>query len=211
MFSQAHWEQERAENRMILSDWLRERTRKITDPMTRLLCRTGISPNLLTVIGFLFNVVVAWIVALGHQRSAGILLTLGSLCDFFDGALARQSAQTSRFGAFLDSVLDRFSESVIFLGLLWYAFVRSDQTSLLLVYVTIISSLLVSYIRARADGIGVECRVGYGTRFERMMILMAGLILRQVEWTLWILATLSILTVLHRVYYVWRATRGGKA
>jgi len=194
----------------LLSDWLRSKTDWFIIPFIRLLARAGISPNVLTFIGFLLNAIVAWLVAIGQQRLGGVLFIFAGLCDSLDGTLAREMATTSRFGAFFDSVLDRYSEGIIFFGLLLSAFKRGDLTELILIYAAIIGSIIVSYTRARAEGIGVECKSGLFTRFERFLILMAGLVLGQLRLALWILAVFANFTALQRIYHVWRATRRGK-
>jgi CDP-diacylglycerol--glycerol-3-phosphate 3-phosphatidyltransferase len=194
---------------IVLSDWVRQRVQWIIDPICRFMARLGISPNGLTLFGFVLNVVVAAVLATGRLRLGGWLLMIASAFDGLDGSLARQTGRSTRFGAFLDSVLDRFSESAILLGLSLYALTARKDTALILAYVTIVGSLLVSYTRARAEGLDVSCKVGLGTRFERMAVLVLGLLLGQVGLVLWILAILANVTALHRIYYVWRATRGG--
>lgn len=194
----------------MLSDWVRQRTRGLADPVTRWLCRTRVTPDFLTVLGFVFGVGVGFLLAFGQLRWGGVLLIAASLCDYFDGALARRLARTTKFGAFLDSVLDRFSEAAIFAGFILYFHVRGDGIYLILSYVAFVGSLLVSYARARAEGLDIECKVGFGTRFERMVILIVGLILAQPKATVAILAVLTSVTSLQRVYHVWRIARQGK-
>jgi len=194
----------------LLDDWVRSKTNWFMIPFTRLLARAGISPNVLTLIGFLLNVIVAWLLAIGQQRLGGVVFIFAGLCDSLDGTLAREMATTSRFGAFFDSVLDRFSEGIVFFGLLLSAFKRGDLVDLILIYAAVIGSVIVSYTRARAEGIGVECRTGLFTRFERFFILMIALLLGQVRLALWVLAVFANFTALQRIYHVWQATRKGK-
>ena len=194
----------------MLSDWVRAKTRWIIIPFVRLLARSGISPNVLTFIGFLMNVAVAWVLSTGQLRWGGILLIFAALFDNLDGALARETATASRFGAFFDSVLDRFSEAAVFFGLFLAALWRGDATDLILIYAAIVGSLIVSYVRARAEGIGVECKEGLFTRFERVILLIAALILEQARLAFWVLAIFANLTAVQRIYHVWRATRGRK-
>lgn len=169
---------------------------------------TGISPNLVTVLGFILTTLAAVFMAQGHFLVAGIILFFGGMLDALDGTLARVTGRISRYGAFLDSTLDRYSESIAFLGLLVYFSQRGDWTAAVLVYVTIVGSLLVSYTRARAEGVGVACKGGLFTRAERWGTLVLGLLFNQVVLALWILALLSNLTALQRIYIVWRETGG---
>jgi CDP-diacylglycerol--glycerol-3-phosphate 3-phosphatidyltransferase len=184
--------------------------RWLLEPLARLISRTGISPNLLTVMGFVFTVGVAYVVATGHLQIGGVLLVVAGTFDALDGTLARLAGRKSRFGAFLDSTMDRFSEAVIYLGLLVHYTQHGGRQESFLIYAAIVGSLMVSYARARAEGLGIECKTGILTRFERTAVLVIGLILNQMRITLWILAVLSNFTALQRMYHVWRATGGEK-
>ncbi len=137
----------------------------------------------------------------------GLLTALASLFDAIDGALARASGQTSPFGAFLDSTLDRISEAVIYLGLFLYYAQQSRRMEMLLIYATIVGSFMVSYARARAEGLGLQCKVGLLTRAERVCLLIVGLATGIMPWMLWALAVLTNVTVVQRVIHVWRLTR----
>jgi len=194
----------------VLTDWLRKWTRGLLEPIARLIGRTGISPNLLTVTGFVLMVGVAYVLATGHLRLGGVLIVLAGTFDALDGALARLTGRKSRFGAFLDSTVDRFSEAVIYLGLLAHYLQHGGRQESFLIYATIVGSLMVSYARARAEGIGIECKRGLMTRFERVAVLVIGLVLDQMRIALWVLAILSNFTALQRMYHVWQATGGEK-
>jgi len=161
----------------------------------------------LTVIGFFLNIGVAYLLAVNPGRVAGLLVIIVSSLDALDGALARFTGQVTSFGAFLDSTLDRFSESVLYFGLLFYYAQRGTLQQVLLIYATIVGSLLVSYTRARAEGLGIECKVGLFTRPERVTVLGAGLLLQQMPAALWVLSAGSALTAVHRMWHVWRASR----
>jgi CDP-diacylglycerol--glycerol-3-phosphate 3-phosphatidyltransferase len=182
---------------------LRERTKGLLASVARLIGRTGVSPNLLTLFGFLATLGVAYVLALGYERMAGLLLIPVGLFDALDGALARAMDKVTSFGAFFDSTLDRFSEIALYLGLLYLY--RGSILATVLIYLTITGSLMVSYTRARAEGLGVECRVGLFTRFERLAVLVVGLLLGQTLIALIILAIFSNLTALQRMWYVRRA------
>jgi CDP-diacylglycerol--glycerol-3-phosphate 3-phosphatidyltransferase len=192
----------------MLSEIVRKYARVFLEPLARLISRTGISPNVITVIGFLLMIGVAIVLALGYFFWGGILITAVAIFDAVDGTLARMMGRTSRFGAFLDSTLDRFSEAVIFLGLFIYFVGQNQNLELILIYATVVGSLMVSYARARAEGIGVPLKDGLFTRFERVFILVVGLIFDQLTIALWILAIFSNLTAIQRMYLVWRITGG---
>jgi CDP-diacylglycerol--glycerol-3-phosphate 3-phosphatidyltransferase len=195
---------------LTLTDLVRKWMRWLLEPLARLINRTGISPNLLTVMGFVLTVGVAYVLATGHLQIGGVLLAVAGLFDALDGTLARLAGRRSRFGAFLDSTVDRFSEAVIFLGLLVHYTQHGGQRESFLIYATLVGSLMVSYTRARAESIGIECKRGILTRFERAVVLVVGLILNQMLIALWIMAVLSNFTALQRIYLVWRATGGEK-
>jgi CDP-diacylglycerol--glycerol-3-phosphate 3-phosphatidyltransferase len=192
----------------MLTDYVRKYTRVILEPMARFVSWTGVSPNIITVIGFVLTVGVAVVLALGHLFWGGILIMAAALFDAIDGTLARMIGRTSRFGAFLDSTLDRFSEAVIFLGLFIYFSGRGQNLELYLIYATVVGSLMVSYARARAEGIGVQLKEGLFTRLERVLLLIVGLLFNQMTVVLWLLAIFSNLTAIQRMYLVWRITGG---
>lgn len=191
-----------------LSDRARQWGRWLLDPLSRFLNQIGMSPNALTIIGFLLTAGVGMVLATGRFQLGGLLLIASSAFDALDGSLARYSQRVSRFGAFLDSVLDRYSESVVLMGLAYWGAGQGDQWVVLLVFASIVGSLLVSYTRARAEGLRIECRVGVGTRFERVILLILGLLLGQLVLVLWVLAVLSNVTAMQRILHVWRGTRG---
>jgi len=191
-----------------LTDLLRKRFGGFLEPVARLIGRTGVSPNVVTLTGAVLNLGVAWVLAQGHMRIGGVLVPLVSLFDALDGTLARLTGKRSRFGAFLDSTMDRFSEAILYLGLLFFYTRSGASREILLIYVTIVGSLMVSYARARAEGLGLDCKVGLLTRLERVVVLSVALILDQVCIALWILAILTNFTAFQRMYHVWKATDG---
>lgn len=193
----------------MLSDKFRNWTYGLRAPIARLLGRLGISPNALTFLGYLLNLPVMYALATGQMRLGGILLAIASVFDSLDGSVAREMGCSTTFGAFLDSVADRFSEGTVLLGLLLWYLQSGARVESILIYAAIFGSLMVSYTRARAEGVGIECKEGLLTRFERVSLLVAGLILQQARLALWALAILTNVTALQRVYHVWRKT-GGK-
>jgi CDP-diacylglycerol---glycerol-3-phosphate 3-phosphatidyltransferase len=188
---------------------IKDRARQIINPLIMVIARTGLTPNMLTIIGVALNGVVGLIIAAGYTQLGGILLIFTSFFDMLDGALAKATGRGSKFGAFLDSTLDRYSESLVLLGLLWLSIERSLTADIMLIFLTIVGSLMVSYTRARAEGLGLDCRVGLLGRPERIAILAAGLILNLVTPALLILAIFTNLTAVQRMIHVYRTT-GGK-
>lgn len=189
----------------MLTDRVRQWSRGIINPIVRLVSRTGISPNGVTVIGLLLMVVVGLVLSQGYLRLAGILLIVAAFFDAIDGALARMQDRVTRFGAFFDSTLDRFAEAAVFLGVLIYFLNQGASTEVILTYITIVGSLMVSYTRARGEGLGVSIRGGLLSRLERMAILIVLLLLNQLTIALWILAPLTNLTALQRIWLTRRA------
>jgi len=189
-------------------DRVKARARTGAEPVGRALARTGITPNALTVIGCILSFGVGAVLALGYQWQGGILVLVAGAFDTLDGALARASGRVTTFGAFLDSTLDRYSEAAIFLGILADAARRGDVQVVLLTYAAAIGSLMVSYARARAEGLGLRGDVGWLQRPERVVVLGLGLILGLVVPALWVLAILTNLTAVQRILHVRNLTRG---
>lgn len=192
----------------MFSEVVRKYSRIFLEPLARFISATGISPNVVTITGFLLMIGVAFVLAQGYLFLGGILITGVALFDAIDGTMARMLGRTSRFGAFLDSTLDRFSEAVIFLGLFIYFIGENKNPELILIYATVVGSLMVSYARARAEGIGVPLKEGLFTRLERVFLLVVGLLFNKLTLVLWILAIFSNLTAIQRMYLVWRITGG---
>ncbi len=154
--------------------------RRIAETIVRPLAALGLTPNMATLLGLLFNGVAAATIATGNLRIGGVILLFAGAFDMVDGALARVRNQKTTFGAFFDSTLDRFSEGIVLLGVIVFALTRlpaSPATTWLvaLTYIAGLSSLMVSYIRARAEGLGLECKSGLMARPERVLLLAAGL------------------------------------
>jgi len=190
-----------------LTDWARDAAQVVTVPIAQGLARVGFHPNTVTVLGFLLSVGVAIVLAVGRLRLGGWLLALVAPLDAVDGALARAVGQKSRFGAFLDSTLDRLCEVVLFVGLAIHYLVQGGRTEILLIILSLTGSMMVSYTRARAEGLGFACKVGVLTRLERAVVLGLGLVLGLPRVSLWILAVGANLTALHRLLYVYLQSR----
>jgi CDP-diacylglycerol---glycerol-3-phosphate 3-phosphatidyltransferase len=191
----------------MIGEWVRAQTAGGFSWVARALAGTGLSANMVTALGLILSGWVAYLVAIDYHFSAAVLLILAGLLDGLDGSLARANGLQTRFGAFWDSTLDRLSEALVFLGLLIYLLERGSSLGVVLVYVSVIGSLLVSYVRARAEGLGINCRAGFMTRFERILVVIIGLISEQLLIALAILAVLSVFTVFQRMYLVWVACR----
>ncbi len=188
----------------MLGERVREWTQGFRSAIARVLGGWGVSPNALTLLGYLLHLPAMAMLATGHLRLGGALFIAASAFDALDGSVAREMGQATPFGAFLDSVLDRFSEGTVLFGLLLYYLSSGARLEPALVYLAMLGSLLVSYTRARAEGIGIACKEGLFTRFERVILLAAGLILGIVLPVLWLLAILTVFTALQRIAYVWR-------
>jgi len=182
---------------MNLIDIRRNLAYRITGPVVRILSKSGITPNALTLMNLAVNIIAAYVIAVG----------LAGLFDLLDGALARFTRQTTKFGAILDSVADRISEAAILCGLLIWYIPREANLEIMLIFIVLIGSFLVSYIRARAEGLGWQCQVGLFTRAERVIVLAIGLLInhiftRSIIVALCILAIFVIITVGQRLSYL---------
>jgi CDP-diacylglycerol--glycerol-3-phosphate 3-phosphatidyltransferase len=188
----------------------RDVSRPTLERVGRTLARWNVSPDWVTYLGLVLTAGVAALAALGEIRWAGVAYMFAAVCDAIDGTLARVSGKGSRFGAFLDSSIDRIEESMVFLGLIVYYARVGGLVEIPLVLVVTVASLMVSYTRARAEAVGVECKVGFMTRPPRVVVMIAGMILDQVLATLIVLAATSLFTSFQRMYHVWKVT-GGEA
>lgn len=197
---------------------IQQRVRQLVALIIQPLARLRVTPNTLTVIGLLLSALTALVIALGFLLVGGLLVLFAGIFDMFDGAMARVRNAATTFGAFLDSMLDRYSESIILLGLLCYVLQRPDlhdafwpaqheQTWMIVfIFVAVVGSLMVSYAKARAEGLGLECKTGLLARPERVVILAIGLLTGTVIWALALLAVLSHVTAIERLVYVWHVT-----
>ena len=192
---------------------LKRRSRTYAETPARFLGRLGLTPNALTVIGSVLTASVGLLVAQGWFVPAGLCLWLFSATDTLDGALARATNRVSVFGAFLDSVCDRYAEAAVFFGLAWYYQWTANPLGLALAYLALIGSLMVSYARARAEGVGLQAAdIGWFQRPERIITLGIGLLVASVlpaalEAALLLLAVLTTVTVIQRVRHVARSAR----
>jgi CDP-diacylglycerol--glycerol-3-phosphate 3-phosphatidyltransferase len=185
--------------------------RYFTEPIAHLLGKTPITPDVLTWIGVIIAVGAGILAATGHLFAAGWVLAFSGIFDLLDGALARATNRTTRFGAVLDSTLDRIGEAAVFVGLLVFYLNQESLVGIILVSVGMVGSQMVSYIRARAEGMDINCEVGVFTRPERVVILSLGLLLSQFNPVLLIAlgltAVLSWFTAGQRLFCVWQKTK----
>jgi CDP-diacylglycerol--glycerol-3-phosphate 3-phosphatidyltransferase len=206
----------------MVSRRIQQRVRQFVTSIMRPLARLGITPDTLTLLGLLLSCVTAVVIAQGSLLIGGLLVLFAGIFDMFDGALARARNAASAFGAFFDSTLDRYSESIILFGLLWYAMHAqalqntfsipwppgNEQAWMIsLIYIAIVGSLMVSYTKARAEGLGLELKTGMLARPERVVILAIGLITGMEIWAVLLLAVFSNVTAVQRIAHIWRVTR----
>ncbi len=190
-----------------LTDRVRYYTSGLTTRLGRWLYSKGVHPDLITVLGLVIVAVASVVIAQGHFIAGGLILLMGTPLDAIDGAVARAMQRTDRFGAMFDSTLDRYADGFIFMGLAYYYSEQGNQNVMLLSIFALLGSIMVSYVRARAEGLGLDCKVGLLTRMERVFIILAMLITRLVVPGLWILVIGTHVTVIQRVWYVYRALK----
>ena len=179
-------------------------TRYFEEPLARSLMAIGLTPNRVTFLGLLVSAACAYLLSQGMFVVGGGVLILAGMMDMVDGALARRGGTASPRGALLDSVIDRVAEATVFVGLLVYYLDPVSATEIVLINLSLVGSFMVSYLRARGEGLGVDCRVGIMTRPERVVALAVGLLLGQVTIALGVIAVLTIFTTLHRFWHIHR-------
>jgi CDP-diacylglycerol--glycerol-3-phosphate 3-phosphatidyltransferase len=184
---------------------------RVTLPIVTLLAKTPLTPNAVTWLGFVITLGAAALIVTRHFLAAGIVVLAAGAFDMLDGALARLTGRVTKFGGILDSTLDRLSEAALLLGLLW-VFAEDGRAAMsLLAGFALLGSLMVSYIRARVEGAGIECKVGVFTRPERVIVLALGLLLAGFNHAL--LAALGLVTAFsyvtagQRLIYAWRRAK----
>ncbi len=187
-----------------LTGWVKSWADVILNPISRLLARLGVQPNLLSLIGFFAASAAGAVVAAGYISQGGWLFLLSGPFDALDGSLARTAGLESRFGAFFDSFIDRYSETAILFGILCWSTFHDRHILVLVTFLTMIGSFMVSYARARAEGLSISCKVGLFTRLERFIVLTLTLITQQLLVGLTILAFLTNFTALQRMFHVYR-------
>jgi CDP-diacylglycerol--glycerol-3-phosphate 3-phosphatidyltransferase len=200
---------ETAKKRLTPTDWMRRRFKGTLDPVAGALIKVGLTPNLMTGLGFLLTLAGAALLTQGWMTWGGLLLLIAGPFDALDGTMARLLGQPTKFGAFVDSVTDRWSEMLVFLGLLYYYLQPSsfDWMACILVFVATMGSVMVSYTKARGETLGFDVNVGVLTRMERYLVLAPLLVVNLPLVALWIIAVLANVTALQRALHVRRQAR----
>jgi CDP-diacylglycerol--glycerol-3-phosphate 3-phosphatidyltransferase len=188
----------------MLSDAIGRGGKFILDKIVRPLTLLKINPNFLTFLGVLISLWAAFEFGYGSLGKGGLIIILAGLFDMLDGEVARVSRTETRFGAFYDSVIDRYSDIIILQGLLVYYARHQMLGYVVLVGVVIMGAVLTSYTRARAESLIPSCKVGFMERPERIVLLIIGGLANRMEAVLWILAILGNWTVISRIYYTWK-------
>jgi CDP-diacylglycerol--glycerol-3-phosphate 3-phosphatidyltransferase len=183
----------------------------IAEAIGRAVGRAGVTPNMISLVGFGGNLGSAWLITQDHLFWAGIVYLFFSALDMVDGAVARATGLASPFGAVFDSVLDRVSEAIVLAACGWYFAARGEQVQAAVAYAGLFGSVAVSYMRARAEIVGMTMREGLFRRQERVALLGLGLLFNGLTVVIWVLAVLSNFTALQRFAMLWRGLRKGKA
>ncbi len=176
----------------------------LLDKIVKFLSRFRINPNILTFTGVLISFWAAWEFGYGNFRRGGLVLIVAGLFDMLDGEVARVTRSETRFGAFYDSVIDRYSDTIILQGLMVYYAREHMLGYVVLVGVVFMGAVLTSYARARAESLIPSCKIGFMERPERIVLLIIGGLANRMEAVLWILAVLGNWTVINRIYYTWK-------
>ncbi|MCL0074879.1 CDP-alcohol phosphatidyltransferase family protein [Thermodesulfovibrionales bacterium] len=180
--------------------------RFLDKPLAPLARRIPISPSALTILGFLIMVVAA-ISILFNLVLGGLLLLLGGIFDMFDGIVARVNSKSTKFGAFLDSTLDRYSDSFTFVAVIWHFFEGNDLAGVIFTAGSLVGALLTSYVRSRSEGIGIRCDVGLIERPERVILLIIGCVTGWLLYIVIVLFFLGHITVIQRILHVRKMNR----
>src|ERR1051325_3677436 len=179
----------------------------VIDKIVRMLALSKIHPNVLTFVGLLINILAAFLFAAGKLFTAGLVVVGASVFDMVDGRVARETGQVTRFGGFFDSVLDRYSDLALYVGLLVYYASINRFPYIVLTAIGMMGSVMVSYARARAEHSIPSCKVGFLERPERIVLIMIGALFNRMAPVLWVIAVLSNWTVVHRMIYTWQESR----
>jgi CDP-diacylglycerol--glycerol-3-phosphate 3-phosphatidyltransferase len=190
-----------------LTDQMRVIFKGVLDPIATFFNRLGILPNTMTLIGLVGHSIGAYFLFQGEMLVGGLIILAMAPIDALDGTMARLRGESSDFGAFVDSVTDRYSELIIFLALIIYYSQQGEWLNCVVVYTAAAGSVLVSYVRSRAESLGYQAKVGILTRMERYLVLVPALILNVPMVGLWIVAVMANVTAIQRIIYVRRQAR----
>ncbi len=197
----------------MITEWGRRNLKVILEPIAGVFRALHITPNVITLLGFLLNVVAAYLIVIDQIFWAGIVFLVAAGADAIDGTLARQIGIRNKFGAFWDSTLDRLSESIIIMALTYRFAVAGQVWAVMVAFLALIASFLVSYTRSRGEGIGIDVKVGVGTRVERFIIMAVALLFSGLYENLLLIALsliviLAGITVFQRMWVVYKVTHG---
>jgi len=191
-------------NFTILPQFIQKGFLKVLDPLIERIVRIQVHPNHFTILGLIISLVSAFFYAKHNIRLGGLFILLSGICDIIDGKVARKTGQSSKFGAILDSSLDRYAELFMFLGTAIY-FVQMDHPiTSIVVFLALGGSMMVSYVRARAEGLGFDCKVGIMQRPERIVFIGLSSLIHPylLELVIWMIAILSNFTAIQRMNHV---------
>ena len=203
-----HMNQTNEQEQKTFTDYLRQIFKGALDAIAGFLNQLGIRPNMVTLAGLVGNVIAGILIASGRLTWGGILALIVGPLDALDGTMARLRNESGRYGAFVDSVTDRYSELALYGGLLVYFNKSGSWQELLLVFFAAVGSIMVSYLRARAEALDYSAKIGLLTRAERYIVLIPGIILGYPRISLWILAILTHVTVIQRFWHVRKQAKG---
>jgi len=191
----------------VVSEKIGDTLGRVLDSIVRGFAASGVNPNFLTFIGFGINLLAAYLFAYGYFRWAGLTIILAGVFDMTDGRVARLEGRVTPFGGFYDSVMDRYSDLCLLIGLLIYYGRINRFLYVSLVAVSMIGSVMVSYSRARAENVIPSCKVGFLERPERVVLIIIGALFDRMAPVLWLIAVLSNVTVIHRIIYTRQEAR----
>src|SRR5260221_4549771 len=182
----------------------------LLDKIVGVIAATGSNPNVLTFLGLVVNFGAAVMFAVGRFRTGALIIFFAGFLDMLDGQVARRQNRVTAFGAFYDSTLDRYADMALYMGLLVYYSVSGRTPYVVLAAVATAGSVMVSYARARAESLIPLCKVGFMERPERLVLVVIGGRLCRMAQVLWVIAVISTITVIHRIFYTWQETRAGR-
>ncbi len=198
---------------VILPDWLRNGFLKIMQPIIDVFIKAEINPNTFTTIGFIVSLFSAYFFAVGSIRAGGALLLIAGIFDIMDGRVARATGQVTKFGALYDSTLDRYSEVIVFFGIIYYFVGADHMVASVMAAIALGGSIMVSYVRARAEGLGFSCKVGIMQRPERVVTLGITALIHLYVFIAGVIfvAIFANITAIQRIYYIWAQENGKKS
>jgi CDP-diacylglycerol--glycerol-3-phosphate 3-phosphatidyltransferase len=187
--------------------FLRKTFQTPLDALAGFLLKLGITANFITLLGLVGNIVAAILIARGNLLAGGLVAAFMAPLDAVDGALARKTGVVGKFGAFLDSVVDRYDEMILLAGVLFFFQTQAHTLGVMLTYAALCGSVLVSYTRARAEGLGYSGKAGIFSRIERSIVLILGLVFNQLLISVGIIAIMANVTAIQRIFFVWKQSK----